>query len=67
MSRSTPSNSVLQFACGAIAGGLLGLFLAVRVLSERPFILCAAVSILCGVLSIRYGDRFWGKFIDMWW
>ena len=69
--RPLPGERGVRFGCGAIAGALLGFFLAIRETGAESFIvvIIAVVSaIVLGYLAARYGDRLWESMSKwLWW
>lgn len=60
----------VRFGCGALLGLFIGIFVAARITYESfgAFaVIWLAVIIVCGLLAVRYGDRFWEDLGKWWW
>ncbi len=59
----------LQFGCGAVVGALMGLFGVAAFIADTSLgitLVTFAFSIGCGLLAIRYGNRFWENLPFFW-
>lgn len=62
----------LRFGCGFLFGGVIVFFAFARVAfnAHWPFWVAVGLGALpCGLLAIRYGDRFYHGIMDLfrWW
>ena len=67
-----PGELGVRFGCGAVAGAIIGFYLAMRVVyaeGSTVVAVAAASAIVIGWLAARYGDRFWESLsaIVRWW
>jgi hypothetical protein len=62
-----PGERRIRFGCGALAGVVLRIYLAMRMsrVTVEAVILIAGFSLLLGVPSALFGERFWNLF--RWW
>ena len=62
----------IRFGCGFLFGGLILFFAFARVFysTASPFWITVGVgALICGLLAIRYGDRFYHGILNFfrWW
>ncbi len=62
--------SQVRFGCGFVIGLLLpflwGFFWEATTIGWEIMIICIISALVCGFLSIRFGDRFWKILIKFW-
>lgn len=61
------SEQVTRFGCGALVGALLGLALIIGFTLTSlgsATVALVALMIICGVLALVHGDRFWYSLKD---
>lgn len=59
----------VRFGCGFVFGGILLVLALARDFfsTASPFWIAAGTgAVLCGLLAIRYGDRFYRAMLDFW-
>jgi hypothetical protein len=51
----------IRFGCGGLLGAAIGFSFIIELFPNRYaiFVFCIAGAMLCGLLAMRYGDRFW--------
>jgi hypothetical protein len=57
----------IRFGCGSVIGILIGLDLTYSMFLEYPghlFIAACIFALVCGILAMKYGDRFWDGVIQ---
>ncbi len=62
MTKPSKVGSAISFACGAIMGLLIGLWVATTIAVEQVagFVVTIVVtSTIGGILAVRFGSRFW--------
>lgn len=60
----------VRFGCGFAFGLLVGFFVAARHIYNSAgwlAVVTLVIAILCGLLAVRYGDRFWHSLKNWWW
>jgi hypothetical protein len=61
----------IRFGCGALLGLLLGLSLVIYLIeltTRITIVACLFFMVIFGLLSVRYGERFWEKISGiLWW
>ena len=59
----------LRLGCGAVAGVAFGLWAAFQFLPRGwlALVLIGFAALACGLLALKYGDRFWEQFVRLWW
>jgi len=60
----------IRFGCGGLFGAVVGFFFIID-LPPKSYggilAACAVGAIVCGLLAMRYGDRFWYGLRDWFW
>lgn len=66
----SPRESQVRFGCGFLIGlwlpFLLGFFWSATTSGWGIVLVCILSAVVCSVLSLRYGDRFWKWLIKFW-
>jgi hypothetical protein len=67
-----PTTFVVRFICGSLLAVLFGFTLWIQVVPDASPLAAAAVvlrgTILCGLLAVELGDRFWTEWVpNLWW
>lgn len=60
----------LRFGCGFLFGVVVVAYMLLRQLFEPSgtfWAVGAGVAVVCGVLAVRWGDRFWRVAVSWWW
>lgn len=72
-SQPDPFEKKVRFGCGFLLGIVIGLAEVTRHAYEQTggvsFAVIASLGVLCGVLAMKYGDRFWHRIsrVRWWW
>lgn len=62
-----PEGRLIRFVFGAVAGAVMGVW---HTYGEPHWVLTAAIAaLLCGLLAMLFGDRFWRFLLSpfSWW
>jgi hypothetical protein len=64
-----PLEKKIRFGCGFFFGLVLGGLEFVRMAYKSAGVIVASTliaALLCGLLALKYGDRFWNWMIERW-
>jgi hypothetical protein len=66
-----PQEKRIRFGCGFVFGLLAGALVAIRIVLENEYYflaVCLFFAIVCALLALNRGDRFWLGLKDRrWW
>jgi uncharacterized protein YacL len=62
----------IRFGCGAVLGLLVGVYVGIDYfLIENEMVAFIAtvvcIALVCGILAMKQGDRFWETIKSWWW